>query len=159
MRERHSVGWLVIVMAVCGMSSPTFSAEPGSRPEERFEFSSYEQVQVLFDKLEYTPEAWQAGIREIPRVYLTEIASRWRDTVSKEVTVQTKKRIFFRALAPLALRSNELILRDRSRLVELGKQLTASGQLGGDDHAWLVQAGGSLWGREGRGRRHRQQGP
>ena len=96
--------------------------------EKRFEFSSYEQVQVLFDKLEYTPEAWQAGIREIPRVYLTEIASRWRDTVSKEVTVQTKKRIFFRALALLALRSNELILRDRSRLVELGKKLTASGE-------------------------------
>lgn len=139
MRERQYVGWLVILMAVCGMASPTFSAEPGSRPEERFEFTSYEEVQTLFKKLNYTPEVWQAGIREIPRVYLTEIASRWRDTVSKEVTVLTKKRIFFRALAPLALRSNELILRDRSRVVELGKQLTASGELSGDDHAWLGQ--------------------
>ncbi len=139
MGERRYAWWMMILIAVCGLASPVFSAEPGSRPEERFEFSSYDQVQVLFDKLQYTPEAWLAGIREVPRAYLTEIASRWRDTVSKEVTVQTKKRIFFRALAPLALRSNELILRDRSRVVELGKQLTDSGRLGGDDLAWLAQ--------------------
>ncbi len=139
MRERQYVGWLVVLMAVCGMSPPAFSAEPGSRPEERFEFSSYEEVQTLFDKLKYTPEVWQAGIREVPRVYLTEIASRWRDSVSKEVTVQTKKRIFFRALAPLALRSNELILRDRSRVADLAQKLAADGELGGDDNEWLAK--------------------
>jgi len=139
MFDLQKFGWLVIVTALLGMQSTVFSAEPGSRPEQRFEFSSYQQVQVLFDELNYTPEAWQAGIREVPRAYLTEIAPRWRDSVSKEVTVQTKKRIFFRALAPLALRSNELILRDRGRVVELGKRLAASGELSGDDHAWLGQ--------------------
>ena len=140
MRERHKVGLLVILMAVAGgVPSLTFSAEPGSRPEDRFEFSSYEQVQALFDKLNYTPEAWQAGIREVPRVYLTEIAPRWRDTVSKEVTVQTKKRIFFRAMAPLALRSNELILRDRSRVADLVQKLAAGSELSGDEHLWLAK--------------------
>jgi hypothetical protein len=74
---------MVILMAVCGLASSTFSAEPGSRPEERFEFSSYEEVQTLFEELNYTPEAWQDGIREIPRVDLTGIATRWRDTVRR----------------------------------------------------------------------------
>jgi Bax protein len=132
-------GWLVIVTALLGMQSNVFSAEPGSRPEQRFEFSSYQQVQVLFDELDYTPEAWQAGIREVPRVYLTDIAPRWRDKVSNEVTVQTKKRIFFRALAPLALRSNELILRDRDRVVELDSQFKKVGKLDGGDHDWLAR--------------------
>ena len=114
-------------------------ATAASRPEERFEFSSYQQVQTLFEKLGYTPEAWQAGIREVPRVYLTTIAPRWRDSVSKEVTVLTKKRIFFRAMAPLALRSNELILRDRERLVELAGQLGRTGELSADDRVWLAR--------------------
>jgi Bax protein len=138
---------LVALMVVAGCGQATVdSAEPVveaskpvvDRPQERFEFTSYEQVQALFDKLNYTPEAWQAGIREVPRVYLTEVAPRWRDTVSKEVTVLTKKRIFFRALAPLALRSNELILDDRERALGLSQQLAAGGQIDGDDRQWLA---------------------
>ena len=131
----RSLSVLVGIAVVCGStaacgqesSSPVDSVESATsdvqvestRPEERFEFTSYTEVGELFEKLGYTPEAWQAGIREVPRVYLTDVAPRWRDSVSKEVSVQTKKRIFFRAMAPLALRSNELILRDRSRADEL----------------------------------------
>jgi uncharacterized FlgJ-related protein len=129
----------MFLMAVCGLQALAFSAEPGNRPEERFEFSSYMDVQTLFERLNYTPEAWQEGIREVPRAYLTTIAPRWRDRVSKEVSVLTKKRIFFRALAPLALRSNELILRDRKRVVELGGRLADNGALDNDDHMWFAQ--------------------
>ncbi len=43
--------------------------------------------------------------------------SRWRGTHAKEVEVQLKKEIFFRVLAPLILRSNELIMQDRERLM------------------------------------------
>jgi len=130
----------VFVVAIgCGAAEVVPSAPSVDRPEERFEFTSYEQVQTLFEKLNYTPEAWQAGIREVPRAYLTTIAPRWRDSVSKEVTVLTKKRIFFRALAPLALRSNELILRDRTRLLELRDHLGNFGEVKADDHAWLAR--------------------
>jgi Bax protein len=135
----------LMVVAGCGPTAAD-SSEPVvesrkpvvERPQERFEFTSYEQVQTLFDKLNYTPESWQAGIREVPRVYLTEVAPRWRDTVSKEVTVLTKKRIFFRALAPLALRSNELILNDRERMLGLSQKLASGGQIDGDDRQWLA---------------------
>jgi uncharacterized FlgJ-related protein len=128
----------------CGGSVPETedavpAAEGGKRPEEKFEYTSYEQVQTLFEKLNYTPDAWQAGIREVPRVYLTDIQPRWRDKVSKEVSVLTKKRIFFRALAPLALRSNELILRDRTRAADLVKKLADGGEISGDEHVWLAK--------------------
>ena len=117
---------------------PDVKAE-STRPEERFEFTSYTEVGELFEELNYTPETWAAGIREVPRVYLTTIAPRWRDRVSNEVSVLEKKRIFFRAMAPLVLRSNEFILRDRARLEELRPRFTGGGDVSADERLWLTE--------------------
>ena len=57
----------------------------------------------LFDELNYTPAAWQAGIREVPRVYLPLIGDRWGSVTTKEITVENKKKLFFRGLAPMIL--------------------------------------------------------
>lgn len=88
----------------------------GGEITEEFEVISYKDMFRLFDSLEYTPESWQAGIREIPRVYLPKIGDKWGPSSSKELTIENKKRLFFRGLAPLILRSNELIMEDRERL-------------------------------------------
>ena len=85
--------------------------------EEVFEFESYKDIAPLFEKLGYTKEAWDSGSREVSRVYISNMPSRWRGKHSKEVQVSLKKRIFFRTLAPLILRSNELIMQDRERLM------------------------------------------
>jgi len=146
----RSLSVLVGIAVVCGptaacgqgSSSPAEGVESttsdvqveSTRPEERFEFTSYVEVGELFEELNYTPEAWQEGIREIPRVYLTTIAPRWRDRVSAEVTVLEKKRIFFRSMAPLVLRSSELILRDRARLEEL-----RNGDVSTEDRQWMTE--------------------
>jgi uncharacterized FlgJ-related protein len=84
--------------------------------DEVFEFESYKELVLLFEKLGYTEEAWDSGLREVSRVYLANMPSRWRGKYSKEVQVSLKKEIFFRLLAPLILRSNELIMQDRERL-------------------------------------------
>lgn len=81
----------------------------------------YKQALNLFNELDYTPEAWQAGIRQVPRIYLSEITDRWSKVTVREIDVTLKKRIFFRAIGPLALRSNELILQERDRLQLLAK--------------------------------------
>jgi len=135
--------------AGCGQQQPEPAARVDSeqsgervgskRPEERFEFTSYTEVGELFEELNYTPEAWQAGIREVPRVYLTTIAPRWRDRVSKDVSVLEKKRIFFRAMAPLVLRSNEFILRDRARASDLRERLDGGGDISPEDRQWLTE--------------------
>jgi uncharacterized FlgJ-related protein len=131
------------MVLVAGVVATCVGEDAAKRPEERFEFTSYTDVGELFEELNYTPEAWAAGIREVPRVYLTNVAPRWRERVSKEVSVLTKKRIFFRALAPLVLRSNELILRDRARLAELRSQLEGGGETSADDRLWLARLGTS----------------
>lgn len=94
-------------------------AETDETAPEIFEYESFKEVAALFEELDYTPEAWAAGIREVARVYIQTIPSRWRSRVSKEVDVQTKKRIFLRAMAPLVLHANEKILAERARLLAL----------------------------------------
>ncbi len=76
---------------------------------------STEDIFNLFDSLDYTAEAWSQGVREIPRIYMTKIPSRWK-TESDKITVVRKKEIFFRLLAPVILRANELIMVERREL-------------------------------------------
>lgn len=87
--------------------------------EKDFEFESYQDLLTLFDELGYTEKAWDTGLREVNRVYLSNMPSRWRGQHSKEVQVKMKKELFFRVLAPLILRSNEMIMQDRERLVAI----------------------------------------
>lgn len=102
------------------------------------EIASLEQLNALFKKYQYTPKDWQAGIREVPRIYLADIPSDWRKQGSKKVTVQDKKRIFFRLLAPIVLYVNEKILEDRERLIQITANIEHSNGLSDDDHDWLI---------------------
>jgi Bax protein len=105
--------------------------------DERVPFRSYKDVLALFDRLGYTQKAWQAGIREVPRVYLADIPDRWRERANEEVSVADKKRLFFRVLAPIVLRINELIVEDRARAEEVTKKLLSGQGVSPEDQAWL----------------------
>jgi Bax protein len=102
--------------------------------EEVFEFDSYKDVMIYFQELGYTEESWDAGKREVNRVYFANMPSRWRGKHSKEVEVRMKKEVFFRVLAPLILRSNELIMQDRVRLQSISEGSEV-------DAAWLSDLG------------------
>jgi len=108
-----------------------------AQAQQRFEYMSYKDIDQLFEQLDYTPESWQAGIREVPRVYLTDVSDNWRDKYTKEISVTHKKRLFFRAMTPLVLRSNELILEDRAALKEL-RTAAGSGQLSSEQQSQLT---------------------
>ena len=97
----------------------------------------YKEVLDLFEKLNYTPEAWQAGIREIPRVFFTKIGDRWGNTTSKEITVLQKKQLFFRGIAPLILRANELILKDRQRLEKIRSDFKENNPVDEMERIWI----------------------
>ena len=103
------------------------------------EIRSYKDMFELFEKLGYTPEAWQSGIREVPRVYLPIIGERWGPTSSKEITIENKKRLFFRGLAPLILRSNELIMMDRNRLETIRGSYTQQMSMAEEDQEWILK--------------------
>jgi len=139
---RRTAATIVALLLCCSLAACTGNdGDDGDdgRPVERFEFSSYTDVEPLLERFNYTPESWQAGVREVPRIYLTDIPPRWRDRVSDEVSVQAKKRMFFRTLAPLVLRANELILADRKRLTTLSKSVSAKHPPAGEDRTWLAE--------------------
>ena len=124
----------VVIMITLGVFLPGCGADnndaysngvDADRPVERFEYESGEQVEELAISLNYTPEAWQAGIREVPRLYITKVPRRWRDKTSEEMPVVDKKRAFFRLLGPLILHANELIQSDRQQLESIFEALRA----------------------------------
>jgi Bax protein len=107
--------------------------------DERVPCRDHNDVFALFDRLGYTQQAWQAGIREIPRVYLEDIPERWRERSSTMMTVGEKKRIFFRLIAPIILRINELIAADRARVKEITERLSLGKGVSSEDQAWLAE--------------------
>jgi Bax protein len=131
-------------MVLVGAAAAVNSVTPGSATGEVTDYealepqlvpiATYLDLEALFIDLNYTPESWMAGIREVPRMYLREITDRWSKHTVKEIDVLTKKRLFFRVLAPLVLRSNELAMLDRQRMQRLAK----SPSLTADDEAWLA---------------------
>jgi len=131
--------------ALPGMDTLVFSSPKNdfkaldSAGSTELEMRNYRDMLGLFDKLNYTPEAWQAGIREIPRVYLPIIGDRWGSSSSKEITTENKKRLFFRALAPLILRSNELIMLDRERLGDIKSAFNKNTPLDQMDQIWILK--------------------
>jgi uncharacterized FlgJ-related protein len=96
-------------------------------------------VLALFDRLGYTQKAWQSGIREIPRVYLADVPDTWRDRSAKDLSLEDKKSLFFRVIAPIVLRINELILEDRVRANELTERLAQGQSVTPDDQVWLTK--------------------
>ena len=105
--------------------------------DEKVPCRNSKDVFALFDRLGYTPKAWQAGIREIPRVYLADIPDTRLDR--SDLSVQDKKRLFFRVMAPIVLRINELILEDRVRANELTERLAHGQSVTPGDQAWLTE--------------------
>jgi Bax protein len=106
--------------------------------DEKVPCRNYKDVLALFDRLGYTAKAWQAGIREIPRVYLADVRETWQERSTKQLSVADKKKLFFRLIAPIVLRINELILEDRTRAKELTRRLAQGQSVTPDDQAWLT---------------------
>jgi uncharacterized FlgJ-related protein len=95
--------------------------------------TSTKDITRLFNDINYSMKGWESGNYEIPRIYLTDISSRW-GTQAQRIPVKTKKAIFFQLTLPLILRSNELILHNRERLTELR---AAFPEITAEDRQWL----------------------
>ena len=107
--------------------------------DEKVPCRNFKDVLALFDRLGYTAKAWQAGIREIPRVYLADVPETWRERSAKQLSVADKKKLFFRLIAPIVLRINELILEDRTRAKELTRRLAQGQRVTAEDQTWLTE--------------------
>jgi uncharacterized FlgJ-related protein len=121
---------VLLAMPVFGQVTPT---------DQKVPCRNYKDVLAVFDRLGYTPKAWQAGIREIPRVYLADVPDTWHERSAKGLSVEDKKKLFFRVIAPIVLRINELILEDRVRAQGLTERLAKGQSVSPNDQAWLTE--------------------
>jgi len=128
---------LAVTLIVALLAVPMFAQVAPT--DEKVPCRNYKDVLALFDRLGYTTKAWQAGIREIPRVYLADVPDTWRERSAKELSITDKKKLFFRLIAPIVLRINELILEDRARAKELTERLALGQSVAPDDQAWLTE--------------------
>lgn len=133
--------WLLALTVACagegneGAVPDTGSGTEAHMDTVRVAFGTVEEIEAFLEEVNYSPTQWAQGVREIPRVYVTGLGDRWLERTQNELSVLAKKRIFFRAMAPLALRSNELIQAEREALLALppGDQMSA------EDRAWVAE--------------------
>jgi Bax protein len=133
----HATILLVQTLMAALLALPMFAQVKPT--DEMVPCRNSKDVFALFDRLGYTQKAWQSGIREIPRVYLADVPDTWRERSAKDLSLVDKKKLFFRVIAPIALRINELILEDRVRANELTKRLAQGQSVTPEDQAWLTE--------------------
>jgi len=105
--------------------------------QAKIEFSDVKELQRILDEAGYTEEAWNSGLKLVPRYYIVRVPKRWAQKTVKLIPVDEKKSLFFRVVAPLVLRANESILADRSRLQAISKKHAARTKLSQTDRNWL----------------------
>jgi Bax protein len=97
--------------------------------------NDYKDVEAYFEKEGFTQENWEAGGREVPNFTFKSVGETWRSETVPKIDVPTKKRLFFRALAPFGLKANNAVMIDRTRLLDLTNKKT---ELSADDQQWLI---------------------
>lgn len=106
----------VLIAVFLNYSTKSANALPSAVPATTVNIDSLKTLNAFFEKENYLEENWKVENNTIPRITFKGIGDNW-STHSNELPVPTKKSIFFRLMTPLALISNENILRER-RIVE-----------------------------------------
>lgn len=110
--KKHLIIALFTVLFLSACSDNLSSAEKLMANPTEVKISSLEDLESVFDSLNYTPEAWADGLKEVPRLTFESVSPEWQK-VSKNMPVENKKSIFLRLILPLILVSNENISRER----------------------------------------------
>jgi uncharacterized FlgJ-related protein len=128
-----SIGVAIGMLGLCAAMPVT-----GQTIGQVIEIRSVHEFESVFERYHYTSKAWHTGVHEVPRLYLAEVPTYWRDTYSKRVPIAEKKSLFFRLLAPVALYVNERILDDRSHAQALLARQASGEALAAEDREWLA---------------------
>jgi len=132
-RMRRARSWATALVTATALASASASA----RADQVIAYRSLHDIEALFASYRYTPKDWRAGERSVPRIYLDDVPSNWRQTHAKRIPIAEKKSLFFRFLGPVVLYVNERILADRSYAEALLARQARGEQLAADDREWL----------------------
>lgn len=92
------------------------------------------QLQAAFDRIGFDLDSVAAGYISVPRVLLASLPADLDSVDSPDA----RKALFLRALLPVVLEVNDQIGRDRSRLLDIRRQVKAGQTLSDDDVRWVM---------------------
>ncbi len=104
---------------------------------ETIVINSFDDLDRYFAENTYTVQKWKDGTQKVPRLAILDIPEGWRKKVAPHMTVQHKKRTFFRVAIPLVFLANQQIGEDRERLMMLRKKLQEGGPVTPSDADWV----------------------
>ena len=109
----------------------------GPDPSPSFEFRAFTSttLKARFVRLGYSLTAVRRGKFDVPRLFVTQLPKDFPQITS---TTQ-RKELFLLSVLPLVLRVNERLGRDRSRLLQIERQMETTQKLNEDDAAWLAE--------------------
>ena len=115
----------LVFVAIFGWAVPVQS-------QEVIVFASIDEAIEVLEQEDFWGEERRGEQLEVPRIILTGINPRWR-SASQELPVSHKKELFYRAMLPLILHANSMVLDRRSRLLEIKEALAAGDEIAPDD--------------------------
>ena len=110
--KKNIIFTLLTVLFLSACTENLSNSEKLMANPTEIKITSLDDLTAVFKNLHYTPEDWDNGIKEVPRLTFESVSPKWQE-ISKNLPVENKKSIFLRLILPLVLVSNENVLRER----------------------------------------------
>lgn len=122
---------LLIMCAVSYWLSPSL-AHSTSKPNEDYEIIVHtgkvsEAIDLFKSRNFWGAERHDQDL-DVPRIIIAVTSNRW-EAESQSVEVEIKKELFYRAIVPMVLLSNELIQKERQEIEAIAKQQQSGGDI------------------------------
>ena len=130
----------IIVSCFVWLSSPGIAAAKSNNYEIMVHGGQIEETIAYFKSKNFWGENTHNKDLDVPRLLVVVTSKRWGKEVQK-VPVEIKKELFYRALVPLILYANELILKERQELVTISEILRKGKRLNAKELSILQSIG------------------
>lgn len=131
--EKWTLGGYLVGLALV-ISTVVMSVS--SARSETIQIASIDELNRYFSSKGYEVAKWIDGSQKIPPIVILDIPEDWGKKIAPSLTIENKKKTFFRIVIPLAFVGNNLVLRDREKLARL-KSVYEAGSLNSHEEEWL----------------------
>jgi Bax protein len=125
-----------ILCCFAWLCSPGYAAAGNNTYEIMVHAGQIEETITYFKSRNFWGETTHDKDLAVPRILVVAYSERWGKK-SQKVPVEIKKEIFYRALVPLILFANELILKERQELMVISEKLRKGKTLNAEELSHL----------------------
>jgi uncharacterized FlgJ-related protein len=130
----------IIISCFVWLSAPGIAAAKSNTYEIMIHAGQLEETIAYFKSKNFWGESTHDKDLDVPRILVVVISEHWGKEVQK-IPVEVKKELFYRALVPLVLYANELILKERQELMAISEILHKGKTLNSEELSHLQSIG------------------